>query len=226
VTAWRAARRCPGDRRRSSVGRSRSGGQSLVEFSVLLPVFLVLLIGMLEFGFVFDHNISVSYASREGARVGAALANGGGALGCGAGQSPNAADVDPQVVAAVQRILTSPGSPIVLDRVQEIRIFRANSSGDQIGTSVNIWDYDPGGGPVIDGKALDFSVTSANWPACGRRNDYNPGLGYPHSIGVGIVYRYDLVTALGAVMRLAGGSYAGSLMMSDATVMALNPTNA
>jgi hypothetical protein len=209
--------------RRAVQGRDR--GQSLVEFAVLLPVFLLLLIGMLEFGFVFDHNISISYASREGARVGAALANGGGALGCNPGQSPNAASVDPQVVAAVQRTLTSPGSPIVLERVQEIRIFRANSAGNQIGNNVNVWDYDPGGGPVVDGQALDFSVVSTNWPACGRRNDYNPGAGNPHSLGVAVVYRYDLVTALGAVMRLAGGSFAGSLMMSDATVMALNPTN-
>jgi hypothetical protein len=203
----------------------RERGQSLVEFAVLLPVFLLLLIGMLEFGFVFDHNISLSYASREGARVGAALANGGGALGCGTGQSPNAATVDPQVIAAVQRVLTSPGSPIVLDRIQEIRIFRADSAGDQVGSSVNVWDYDPAGGPVVDGQALDFSVTSANWPACGRRNDYNPGAGNPHSLGVSVVYRYDLVTALGAVMRLTGGDFAGSLSMADATVMALNPTN-
>jgi hypothetical protein len=202
----------------------RERGQSLVEFAVLLPVFLLLLIGMLEFGFVFDHNISLSYASREGARVGAALANGGGALGCGTGQSPNAATVDPQVIAAVQRVLTSPGSPVVLARVQEIRIFRADSAGQQVGGQVNVWRYSPAGGPVVDGRPLDFRVVSVDWPACARRNDHRPEAGAPHSIGVGLVYRYDLVTGLGAVMRLAGGSFAGSLMLSDATIMALNPT--
>ena len=63
---------------------------------------------------MFDHHITLGYASREGARVGSALANGGGQLGCGAGRSPNADLVDPQVIAAVQRVLTSPGSLITL----------------------------------------------------------------------------------------------------------------
>jgi hypothetical protein len=213
-----------GEQTAPSDPRRRRRGQSLVEFAVILPVFLILLVGMLEFGFVFDHNISLGYASREGARVGSALANGGGALGCNPGQSPNAASVDPQIIAAVQRILTSPGSPIVVDRVQQIRIFRADTAGVQIGNNVNVWTYSAAGGPIIDGRRLDFRATSTNWLACSRRNDNNPGAGAPHSIGVALVYRYDLVTALGALMRLAGGTFAGSLMMSDATVMALNPT--
>jgi hypothetical protein len=206
----------------------RGRGQSLVEFAVILPVFLVLLVGMLEFGFVFDHDISLGYASREGARVGSALANGGGPLGCntGSGQSPNWTAVDPLIVAAVQRVMTSPGSPLVVDRVQEIRIFQANASGQLVSDNVNVWTYSLGGGPVVDGRALDFrpSSTDLDWRACARRNDFNVGAGTPHSLGVGIVYRYDLVTGLGAIMRLAGGTFAGSLMMSDATVMALNPT--
>ncbi len=71
-------------------------GQGLVEFAMLVPIFMLLLLGMLEFGFAFDQNLTLEYATREGARVGSALANGGGTLGCGAGQSPNAATVDQQ----------------------------------------------------------------------------------------------------------------------------------
>ena len=90
-------------------------------------LFVLLLLGMLEFGFMFDHHITLGYASREGARVGSALANGGGQLGCGAGRSPNADLVDPQVIAAVQRVLTSPGSLITLGDDIEIRIFKADA---------------------------------------------------------------------------------------------------
>ncbi len=49
---------------------SRSRGQSLVEFAVSVPVFVMLLFGMLEFGFAFSHNLTLEYATREGARTG------------------------------------------------------------------------------------------------------------------------------------------------------------
>ena len=51
-------------------------GQGLVEFALLVPVFLLILLGMLEFGFAFNHNMTLQYASREGARAGAAAADG------------------------------------------------------------------------------------------------------------------------------------------------------
>jgi Flp pilus assembly protein TadG len=66
-------------RRRSPEGER---GQGLVEFSLLVPVFTLLLLAMLEFGFVFDHLLTIQYSTREGARVGAALASGGTSLDC------------------------------------------------------------------------------------------------------------------------------------------------
>jgi len=71
-------------RRRRAIRHAgeREDGQSLVEFSMIITVVMLLLLGMLEFGFLFDHHLTLEYATREGARVGAALANGGGALGC------------------------------------------------------------------------------------------------------------------------------------------------
>ena len=107
----------------------RQRGQATVELALVLPVYMLLLLGMLEFGLAFDHLLSISYASREGARVGAALTNGGGTLGCSTGQSPNAATVDPQIVAAVERVLTSPGSIVALQNVSQIRIYLATSTG-------------------------------------------------------------------------------------------------
>jgi Flp pilus assembly protein TadG len=45
-------------------------GQDLVEFALLLPALLLLLLGIVEFGMViFAHN-TVANAAREGARVG------------------------------------------------------------------------------------------------------------------------------------------------------------
>lgn len=49
--------------------RSRERGAAAVEFALILPVFLLLIIGMLEFARAYNAQISISNAAREGARV-------------------------------------------------------------------------------------------------------------------------------------------------------------
>ncbi len=186
----------------------------MVEMALLLPVLLTIVAGTLEFGFAFDHHLTLQYASREGARVGSAMVNGGGTLGCGGGQSPNAAVVDQTIVAAVERVLASTSSPIALNRVSEIRIYKSNANGGEVGP-VNSWIYAAGGGPVVDGKALDFKTTAPQtWSACSRVNGVTPD-----SIGVSVAYTYDLRTPLKALFAWA------TIGMGDHTVMSMNPTN-
>lgn len=199
----------------------RERGQGLVEFAALLPLIAVLLLGVLEFGTAFDHHVTLEYATREGARSGSALANGGGTLGCGSGQSPNASKVDPLIIEAVQRVLTSPGSPIKLSNIQQIRIYKSNSSGGKSGP-VNVWVYTPGAGPTPTGSTekLDFSQSgTAGWSVCSRNNG-NPA----DVLGVSVTYRYQYTTGLGQVMRFVGGATASTLTFTDKTVMNLNPT--
>ncbi len=99
-------------------------GQSLVEFALIVPVFVLILFGMLEFGFVFSHNLTLQYATREGAGTGALLADGGTlTTPCGT------VDPDPYIIAAVQRVLDSQGSPIDLSQVPQIRIYSASLTG-------------------------------------------------------------------------------------------------
>jgi Flp pilus assembly protein TadG len=45
-------------------------GQSLVEFAILLPILLLLLMGILEFGIILNSYLTINNASREGARLG------------------------------------------------------------------------------------------------------------------------------------------------------------
>jgi hypothetical protein len=192
-------------------GRRGSRGQGLVEFALIVPVFLLILLAMAEFGFVFSHHLTITYATREGARVGAALADGTADFPC----SPNN-PVDTQVVAAVQRVLTSPGSQIDIGQVSEIRIYKANASGGESGP-VDRWQK--GSGPTVDGVQLKFANTSNGWDACGRNNGASPD-----SLGVSIVYTYNYRTPLASVLRFFGGAGAASLAMTDKTVMQLNPT--
>lgn len=50
--------------------RSREDGQSLVEFSLILGPLLLILLGVIQFGFIFNTYITLSTATREAAREG------------------------------------------------------------------------------------------------------------------------------------------------------------
>ena len=50
--------------------RRRRDGQSLVEFAVVLPIFLLILAGILDFGLGLYSQMTVINAAREGARLG------------------------------------------------------------------------------------------------------------------------------------------------------------
>lgn len=205
---------------RPGARRDRSRGQSLVEFSVLVPAFMLLLFGMLEFGFVFTHNLTLEYATREGARTGAALAEGNqNAAVC--------ATIDAQIVAAVERVLTSPGSPIDESQVTSIKIWQSTpASSGTPGMPVDAahtatWNYGTAGAPTVDGFQLHYHQTTgpASWLPCTRNNGASPD-----SIGVSLEYNYSMVTPLSAIARFfGGGASSGIIPMGDRTVMALNP---
>ena len=187
--------------------RSRQhGAQAMVEFALVLPVVMLILLAIVEFGFAFAHHITLEYATREGARMGAGLANGSDTFDC--------KEVDDQVVAAVQRVLTASGSQLDVSQVGEIRIYKANTNGQDSGLA-NVWT--PGKGPKVDGAHLLFKHASGTWDACARNN---AGLGQTDSIGVSLVYDYRYITPLGALTGMVGTP---ALAMSDRTVMALNP---
>ena len=57
---------------RSGNGMSQNG-QTLVEAALILPIIMVLLLGVLEFGRILMIQHSLTNAAREGARVGALL---------------------------------------------------------------------------------------------------------------------------------------------------------
>src|SRR5256885_7649762 len=105
---------------RRGIIKSSERGQALVEFAIVLPVFLLLLFGLVEFGFVLNASSTVNYASR----VAALLAAEGGAT----------TGTDCMVLRAIDRALTSPTTP---DRVSRVEIYWSDSNGDQIGSNVN-----------------------------------------------------------------------------------------
>jgi Flp pilus assembly protein TadG len=57
-------------RRRFARRRDDAEGQSLVEFALILGPLLLLLLGVVQFGFIFNTYVTVSTAAREAAREG------------------------------------------------------------------------------------------------------------------------------------------------------------
>ena len=55
---------------RRSGASPRNRGQALVEFALVLPIALLILLGILQFGFLFSGQIGVINAVRETARYG------------------------------------------------------------------------------------------------------------------------------------------------------------
>jgi Flp pilus assembly protein TadG len=204
---------------RTANGRLRERGQSLLEFALVLPLMLLILTGILEFGVAFNHNLTLEYATREGARTGAALADGGG-------DAAVCSTIDAQIVAAVQRVLTAPGSAVVLSRVSSVSIWRSTASG-QTDASVGVFTWvntGPSTGPTVDSQSLTFSPPSplpGSWQPCSR---VSAGA-TPDSIGVSLSYTYNMTSPMGSIMRFFGGPGAAALPMADRTVMALNPNS-
>lgn len=195
--------------------RRGEGGQSTVELALLFTFLMMpLVFGMIEMGYVLSSHMVVTAASREGARMGSNLANGGGDLGCGAGQSPNWTAVDPQIIASVERSLTGSGSLIALADVTQIRIYLADADGNETPGEVNVWTYSAGGGPVVDGDALDFAEASAGWTACERDNVIPAD-----HLGVSVRYLHRAKGPIGSFLPGLA-----TFTLTDRTVMALNAT--
>ncbi|MDF1595068.1 MAG: pilus assembly protein [Acidimicrobiia bacterium] len=51
--------------------KDREDGAALVEFAIVLPFLMLLLMGMIEFGWAFGNNLDVRHGAREAARLAA-----------------------------------------------------------------------------------------------------------------------------------------------------------
>ena len=60
-------------RRRLRRGRATSRGQSLVEFALVFPLFILLVAGMIDFGMGLYSYMTINNATRDAARLGATM---------------------------------------------------------------------------------------------------------------------------------------------------------
>jgi Flp pilus assembly protein TadG len=117
-----------------SASRPRSAvlqrGQSLVEFALVIPIFLVVLLAVLEFGFLLNGLLAINFATRDAALIAAEAGNAGGS-------DQNGADVaaDCVVLQKVEQDVTAPANPANITQVQ---IYWTNAYGQPLDASGNV----------------------------------------------------------------------------------------
>jgi len=119
----------------------KQDGQSLVEFALVMPVFIILLFGIMEFGRLWEVSNILTSAAREGARVAAVTAP----------------DVE-AVSGAVQNVLDA-------GQITNAQIQISGPTGsNEISVTLTL-DYEPMSGVVIPGlTALTISrSTTMRW---------------------------------------------------------------
>jgi hypothetical protein len=168
--------------------RSADAGQSLVEFALVIPIFITLLMGVIEFGFLYNNLLTVQFAARQGA---SAAAEAGGVDGA-----------DCSILNAVEVALTV---PLDHQRVEFVEIFQSDAAGDAVPGAVN--RYLRGGTLDCPGTGVQpYTLVGAEgYPQIGRHDALVEGLDV---IGVRIGYQYRGMTpiAYGRSWDLADGA--------------------
>ena len=150
-------------------------GAALVEFSLLFGVLMMIAIGAFEYGMVFRDWLSVSVASREGARVAASAANYG--------------DADCVILEATSGALQSLQS----GDITEVHIYRSDSNGSYPGTTSSYTRrYRPANPSDPNLVACSSSLWSwvhlgSNWEPADRNN------AGPNADWIGVRVEFDHV---------------------------------
>ena len=169
---------------RAGIHRSEQG-QAFVEFALLLPILMLIVVGLMEFGMFLNSRNAVEFASRDGSML---AAEGGNAIG-----------TDCVVLDKVEGDIVSPARNI---RIQTVIIYWADRNGDQIGNNANV--YTRGGTTTcVYGGGLSLTVpytlTTPNYLE-GSRCDVLAGCGGSHpgldTIGVKVTYQHRWITTI------------------------------
>ncbi len=118
-------------RSRERTGRSERGA-AMVEMALVMPLLLMLVFGIIEFGLAFQSRLTIGNATQSSARVGSAMG------------TDDRADIE-VLRALEQGLFQLPNSG--KDIIKEAWIYKATASGDPAsacpGTYCNVYTYNP-----------------------------------------------------------------------------------
>ncbi len=172
-------------------------GATLIEAAMALPIMLLILIAIMELGLAFKDYLTVSYISREGARIGAL-----------AGDDPEA---DCAILRGIGEIVTSGD----LARIDRIEIFKSDAAGGQGVTNTAV--YKPGQDPTLcNVPALPtdgWTLNSGPWPPTSRQTAV--GTNPLDIIGVRVILDREWVSGL--------PPFNGGFQVNESTITRLEP---
>lgn len=196
------------DRPSSRRGRR---GQSLVEFALILPLFVIMLLSIIEFTFVFNALLAVNFASRD-----AALS---------AAEAGTMSGSDCVILKSVDAAI---GPPTDDARIVSVTVYKTTPNGAQQGgatvyTRANSVNNTSICAP-IDNTVLHYTRTSNGYPEATRCNilagcDPNVVNDTVDNIAVRVTYTHQYVTPF---RNFIGGS-GGSLTFDRESVMRMEP---
>lgn len=153
-------------------------GSTLVEFSLVAGLLLMLALGAFEYGMVFRDWLSVTIASREGGRVAASAANFG-----------QADCVILEATAGALQSLTS-------GDIEEVEIFKSDASGSYPGASSS---FTRRYSPFVAGDPALVACASTQWNAEHLGSNWEPNdrvntSGSADWIGVRVSFEHTWIT--------------------------------
>lgn len=201
---------------RTNERRSRGErGAALVEFALVLPLLLMLVFGIIEFGLVFNHRLTIGNATQSAARVGSAVANGDYA--------------DMAILESIEQgifYLPNQGQQIV----KQVYVFKADASGSPYSTcpstdcNIYTYTYDAVGcnwSPCPDTitSPTYWDTSSGKW----KPENRNAAVGNLDVLGVRMLFAHDWV--IGSFLPLTDVTCTTppSNCWSDTALMRLEP---
>lgn len=191
-------------------------GQSLVQFALVVPLFMVLLTAIIEFGFLFNAYLATTFASRDASLI--------------AAEAGNAQAADCVILQKIEQDVTAPADPSMISTVQ---IFWANQTNGQpatvddennvlanppVNTYTRTGSMDCGGSGItvpynLSGTAHYLYSDRCNiLKGCALDDPDYDSEGRYHStgvdtIGVEITYAYPWHTPLKSLLGFTGGGW-------------------
>lgn len=164
--------------------RRRQDGQTLVEFALVIPMFLTMLISFVEFAFTFNAVLATDFSSRDAALAGA--------------EAGNVAGADCVILETVENDMHAPTDS---DQIQVVEIYRTTSSGT-VGEATVYKRTGANDCRFPDGtlKSMPYTQTQNDYDELSRCNILagcsDPDRPIDH-IGVKVTYRYVWKTPIG-----------------------------
>jgi len=170
-------------------------GQALAEFGLVFPVFILLVIGLIEFALAFNANLAINFASREATLV--------------AAESGSDSISDCRILETIENSVDNPADAA---RIGQVRIYRAGINGNELAANVyarggnitcTFWD-----GIEDQEITVNYTLLQENYPAADRCNQLAGCDGEPlDTIGVAINYTHSWVTPIAGIVSLSGDGF-------------------